>query len=194
MKTCLPRYTLSALQCAAVILFVGVLGPTVASSQTGVFKEPQFASLRWGMSASEFMKVYPRKVYTASQGYVQDPQLVLYGQPAFVGFDFGKNDHLRRIVGSFAFEIGGKELRSEDVVRKSLSIVTNVSRAYGRPDLSIPWDGKALVYMWVRSPHLIQIGWNGGDAWGLHYRSRAFDPDVPGIIDYLRSLGIKTND
>ena len=121
-----------------------------------------------------------------------DVMMLHYGQPALIGFDFGTEGLLRRIAASFSFEVEGKRLGRGDIIRISKRLASELKRNYGRPVVEIPWDGSALVYIWLRPADIIQLGWNGGDAWGVHYRSRLHDPEMPAILEFLRSQGVTT--
>src|SRR5438552_1343847 len=124
----------------AVILILAFLMIQRGDASPATFREPNFANLRWGMPLTEFSKTYIRKAYKARSGYYADPDAQLYGQRAFVGFDFGETDRLRRTVGSFLFDSDEKRLGRDAVLRESNRILSEIKRAYSQPDLSIPWD------------------------------------------------------
>lgn len=162
-------------------------------AQTQVLKEPQFAGLSWGMSQSAFSGAYRRagNIVASARGYVQDLSLPLHGCVAIAGFDFGSNDRLRRVIASLVQERSGIRLDRNGVLNESSRILSQLDQLYGKAVLNRPWNGQALVHVWVRSTDVITFAYNGSDGWGIHYRSRAYDPDVAGLLEALRSQGIR---
>lgn len=175
-----------------LIVLTVSLTPNGGKAQSFTLKDRPFLKLEWGISFSRFVRVYPRghEVRKVRSGYIQD-LFEHYDHPALIGFDFGENNKMRRIIASFLFYVDQKPVTRNDVLTKSKRILDSLEKTYGKPTVNSPWDGSTFTYIWVRPAELIQFAWDGRDGWGLQYRSRRFDPEFSEIMQWLESQGIK---
>lgn len=158
-------------------------------------REGCFLGLRWGMPPHEFLSVHKDADYVmeARPGVFTQVGFCLHGQPCLCSFEFARRTlfgkkGLQRVIGSFLFEAEGKRLDQADVITTCVAIRKAVSQLYGAPWINVPWDGSTLVLIWRTKETFIQCAWDGGNAWGLHYRSISWDKEVPGIIAGLEAM------
>lgn len=153
------------------------------------FREQIFSRLGWGVSKGEFQKRYVRgnELIESVPGILQDLEMPIHGHVAIGGFSFGENG-LYMIAASFLFEFDGNRLYQKDVLSKSGKVLTGLRKLYNEPWVAIPWDGRTLVYIWRNEETLVQFAWDGGDAWGIHYRSMKLDPAIPEMLASLEQM------
>lgn len=150
---------------------------TTTKASTATFREKFLYPLKWGISVDLFKSTYPRatKLVESMPGYYQDLFLPFYGQTAIAGFRFGEKG-LDLIAISYYFETKGKRLYQKDVLIISKRILQKIKQAYGEHLVSSPWDGTMFMHVWLINGTLIQFAWDGGDSWGVHFRSIELDP------------------
>lgn len=155
----------------------------------GEFKEDVLTGIKWGISKSQLRKAYRHggELFEPVPDILQDLSMPIHGHEAIGGFSFGQNG-LHMLAASLLFEVEGKRLYHRDVLAKSSTILSQLKQTYGEPWISIPWDGRTFQYIWRSDETFVQFAWDGGDGWGIHYRSMKLDGDIPQIISNLEQL------
>ena len=159
------------------------------------FKEKIFYPLKWGMSVDLFKSHYPSAVDVTkslpasygnySKNYFQDLGLPFYGHISNIGFRFDQHG-LDHIVVSYLFRTKGNRLYQPDILRISKQILQKLIKAYGKPTRSYPWNGQTFNYMWFGEITYVQFAWDGGNGWGVQFRSIEIDPQMKTLIKLLK--------
>ena len=152
-------------------------------------REEILAGIDWGISHNELRTVYTRRdeLIESTPGVIQDLSMPLYGQSAIGGFFLGESG-LYMIAASLLFEENGRRLNEEEVLSRSGTVFSKLKESYGTPWIDIPWDGGTFVHIWRSQNTFVQFAWDGGRAWGIHYRSLKLDPDIQVIISNLERV------
>ena len=101
-----------------------------------------------------------------------------------MGFHFG-NKGLHFIIVSFIFYEEGKPLKKSDVLGKSEVILKELKQLYGYPIYSYPWDGTYFHHIWSKNGILIEYAWDGGNGWGIQFRSSEHNEDAKKILQEI---------
>lgn len=162
------------------------------SEENPIFRERILYPLKWGMSVDSFKSSYLRadKVTKSmstgySMEYFQDLGLSFYGYISNAGFQFGEHgmDH---IIISYLFRTKDRHLYQSDILNISKKILQKLIQAYGKPTYSYPWNGQMFNYMWLGSITYVQFAWDGGDSWGIQFRSMELDPQIKILMKQLK--------
>lgn len=162
------------------------------SEENPTFRERILYPLKWGMSVRSFKSSYLRadkvvkSMFTGySMEYFQDLGLSFYGHISNTGFRFGKQG-LDHIIISYLFRTKDKCLYQSDILNISKQILQKLIQAYGKPTYSYPWNGQMFNYMWMGSITYVQFAWDGGDSWGIQFRSMKLDPQIKILMEHLK--------
>ena len=140
------------------------------------------------MNIDSFSKFYHNtsELVKIESDYYQDLSLKFYGHTARAGFGFGVNG-LEEIIMSYTFKATNKilfnRLSKKDILNISRQILNKITQNYGECIFDNPWDGTMFMYMWETNGTLIQFAWDGGDSWGIQYRSINLDPQAKAFIE-----------
>ena len=155
-------------------------------AKTSTFKDKFLYPLKWGMSVELFKSSYPRtNELIQYQGYYQDISLPFYGHTSTAGFRFGEKG-LDHIVISFLFRDKDRRLNQSDVLGISNDIYKQLEQSYGKPKVRFPWDGRMFNNIWVVNETLIMFAWDGGDGWGVQFRSVEIDPMARNMVNQMK--------
>jgi len=120
-----------------------------------------------------------------SKEYFQDLGLPFYGHISNAGFRFGEQG-LEHIIISYLFRTKDRRLYQSDILNISKQILQKLIQAYGKPTYSYPWNGQMFNYMWLGSITYVQFAWDGGDSWGVQFRSMELDPQIKILMKHLK--------
>ncbi|MBC8200237.1 MAG: hypothetical protein ISS67_05225 [Desulfobacterales bacterium] len=176
-----------------LLLIIFTAGVTYSEKiKASPFKEVVFTSLYWGMDKSEFLKLYSRSEDVVivsppkpTDSYYQDIDIELYGQQAIAGYNFSFSG-LNQIIISFLFRNRGVPLKKDDILNLSNNILNELKTRYGSQETSFPWDGNQFMYIWVVNDTLIMFAWDGGNSWGVQYRSINYDPMAKRFLNSIK--------
>jgi len=166
-----------------LLAVVGAHVNAMAQQSEDVGPEPLFRGLTWGMTVSTLRKTYARSdnLVEGVPGVLQDLDVRAHNLRAFASFWVGPQGLYIASV-SFLFVTPERRFARQDVLSQSRQIVDQLGRLYGKPLQELPWKGSFFSYVWLTPNTVVQFGWDGADNWGIQYRSRTLDPDVPALL------------